>query len=100
MLGSASPEHHIISKNEQTYFTRTTQEGSFVDCLDLAEVNLTIGDEISYGISLGKNKKWLLGGAIHRKQLGRFLNNFCSNQQYQLPKQQSSCRRWNVYSQL
>ena len=60
MLGSFSPEHNIKSKNEQTYFTRslTTQDlGSFqvdLSSRGLEEVNLTIGNELSYGLTLDK----------------------------------------------
>ena len=90
--GSFSPEHNITSKNEQTYFTRslTTQDlGSFqeVDLAsrDLAEVNLTIGDELSYGISIGQNKKWLLGAQYTEVNSADFSNPFISinNIEYQ-----------------
>lgn len=82
-FASVSPEHYIISKNEQTYFTRslTTQDvGSFqeidLSTRNLAEVELTIGDEISYGLSLGKNKKWMLGAQYTENNSGNFSNDF------------------------
>ena len=43
---------------------------------NLAEVELTIGDEISYGLSLGKNKKWMLGAQYTENNSGNFSNDF------------------------
>ena len=54
---------------------------------DLAEVNLNIGDELSYGISIGQNKKWLLG-AIHRSQFSGYLQPHYQHKQYRIPRQQ------------
>ena len=91
-FGSFSPEHSITSKNAQTYFTRslTTQElGAFQEvdhkARNLAEVSLTIGDELSYGISVGQNKKWLLGAQYTLVNSANFSNPFISinNIEYQ-----------------
>ena len=80
---SYSPEHKLISKNEQTYFTRslTTQDlGSFqevdLSSRGLARVDLSIGDELSYGLSIGQNKKWMLGAQFTTINSANFSNPF------------------------
>jgi len=52
-FGSFQPEHNLLSKNNQTYFTRSvsTQEIGSIQDVDLAsqgidQLNLTIGDNI------------------------------------------------------
>ena len=82
-FGSFSPEHNIKSKNEQTYFTRslTTQDlGSFqevdLSARGLEEVNLTIGNELSYGLSVGQNKKWMFGAQYTEVNSANFSNPF------------------------
>ncbi len=82
-FGSFSPQHTLLSKNNQTYFTRsiTTQELGSVQDVDLAsrgidELNLTIGDKMSYGLSVGKDKKWMLGAQITSINSGNYRNDF------------------------
>ena len=95
-FGSFSPEHNIKSKNEQTYFTRslTTQDlGSFqevdLSARGLEEVNLTIGNELSYGLSVGQNKKWMFGAQYTEVNSANFSNPFI--QINNIGYQDSSC---------
>ena len=88
-FGSFSPEHNIKSKNEQTYFTRslTTQDlGSFqevdLSARGLEEVNLTIGNELSYGLSIGQNKKWMFGAQYTEVNSANFSNPFIKSKQH------------------
>jgi len=82
-FGSFRPEHTLLSENNQTYFTRsvTTQDVGAIQEVDLAsrgleQLNLTIGDKLSYGLSLGVDKKWLLGAQYTSINSGNYRNDF------------------------
>ena len=82
-FGSFQPEHTLLSKNNQTYFTRsvTTQNVGAIQEVDLAsrgleQLDLTIGDKLSYGLSVGGDKKWLLGAQYTSINSGNYRNDF------------------------
>ena len=82
-FGSFQPEHTLLSKNNQTYFTRsvTTQEIGSIQEVDLSsrgidQLNLTIGDKISYGLSVGVDKKWMFGAQYTSINSGDYRNDF------------------------
>ncbi|MGB1450075.1 MAG: hypothetical protein ACPG8F_09600 [Flavobacteriaceae bacterium] len=82
-FGSYQPQHTLLSKNSQTYFTRsiTTQDLGAVQEVDLSsrgldELDLTIGNKMSYGLSVGENKKWMFGAQMTTMNSGEFRNDF------------------------
>ncbi len=82
-FGSFQPKHTLLSINNQTYFTRSvvTQELGSIQDVDLssrgiAELDLTIGDKLSYGLSVGSDKKWLFGAQYTTVNSGDFRNDF------------------------
>ena len=82
-FGSFSPEHSLVSKNEQTYYTQSisTQNVGAVQEVDLSssgldELSLTIGNRMSYGLSVGQDKKWLFGAQITAINSGNYRNDF------------------------
>ncbi|MEN8768852.1 MAG: hypothetical protein ABF269_05030 [Candidatus Arcticimaribacter sp.] len=82
-FGSFSPEHSLVSKNEQTYYTQSisTQNVGAVQEVDLSssgldELSLTIGNRMSYGLSVGQDKKWLFGAQITVINSGNYRNDF------------------------
>lgn len=82
-FGSFQPEHTLLSNNAQTYFTRSiiTQEVGAIQEVDLSnsgleQLNLTIGDKISYGLSVGVDKKWMLGAQYTSINSGNYRNDF------------------------
>ena len=82
-FGSFQPEHTLLSKNNQTYFTRSvsTQEIGSIQDVDLAiqgidQLNLTIGDKSSYGVSVRQDKKWLFGAQFTSINSGNYRNDF------------------------
>ena len=82
-FGSFQPEHTLLSKNNQTYFTRSvsTQNIGSIQDLDLAsqgidQLNLTIGNKSSYGVSVGQDKKWLFGAQFTSINSGNYRNDF------------------------
>ncbi|MGB0367559.1 MAG: hypothetical protein ACPGC8_07980 [Flavobacteriaceae bacterium] len=82
-FGSFQPEHILLSKNNQTFFTRsvTTQEIGSIQEVDLSsrgidQLNLTIGDKMSYGLSIGLDKKWMFGAQFTSINSGNYRNEF------------------------
>ena len=82
-FGSFAPEHILVSKNGQTYYTQSisTQNVGAVQEVDLSssgldELSLTIGDRMSYGLSVGQDKKWLFGAQITSINSGNYRNDF------------------------
>ena len=82
-FGSFAPEHILVSKNGQTYYTQSisTQNLGAVQEVDLSssgldELSLTIGDRMSYGLSVGQDKKWLFGAQITAINSGNYRNDF------------------------
>lgn len=82
-FGSFAPEHILVSKNGQTYYTQSisTQNVGAVQEVDLSssgldELSLTIGDRMSYGLSVGQDKKWLFGAQITAINSGNYRNDF------------------------
>ena len=72
-----------MSKNEQTYYTQSisTQNVGAVQEVDLSssgldELSLTIGNRMSYGLSVGQDKKWLFGAQITAINSGNYRNDF------------------------
>ena len=82
-FGSYHPEHSLVSKNSQTYFTRSITTGNIgafqevdLSSRGLEELNLTIGNKVSYGISIGEQKKWMLGVQRTAINSGKYRNDF------------------------
>ena len=83
LFASYKPEYQLTSKNRRTFFTRSTstQNIGAIQEVDLSvnnldEVFLNIGSRYDYGMSIGKDKKWLLGGQYSESQSGNFNNTF------------------------
>lgn len=83
IVGTYSPEHTITSSNRQTYFTRSISTQSLGDSQEvdlsnrgLDKVDLTIGSKYDAGISIEKEKKWLLGAQYTSINSGNFNNDF------------------------
>ena len=82
-FGSFQPEHELSSKNQQEYFTRSISSGNIGDSeeIDLAaqgldNLSLNIGRQVAYGLSLNKQKKWMVGIQYAAANSGQFRNDF------------------------
>lgn len=83
LFGAYSPEHELSSDNSRVIFTRsvsTQNVGSAqeidLESLGLNTIQLTIGDERTYGLSVGQDKKWMLGAQFTAIASGNFRNDF------------------------
>lgn len=83
MFGTYSPEYQLTSKNEQVYFTRRVSNQSIgaqqvvdLSTTGLDQVDLTIGQKYQAGMSIGVDKKWLLGAQYAQTESENFENSF------------------------
>ena len=80
---SYTPENMLESKNQQAYFTQSLLGNSLADAeeIDLSvsgldQTELSLSESISYGIGIGKPKKWFLGVQQNLKKSANFNNEF------------------------
>ena len=82
-FGSIQPEHKLSSRNQQVFFTRSISSGNIgateeidLSAQGLENINLQIGRQLTYGISLNNHKKWMIGAQYTAANSGQFQNDF------------------------
>ena len=77
------PENTLTSTNESTFFTRsiTTSNIGDIENVDLSlnnlqETKISMGDQISVGLGITKDKKWFFGGQYTHRNSGGYVNDF------------------------